>query len=83
MQEVLLRRIATDPNLEGVSLPAREGGGEMETLAKQVRERAYADDTKVWLRDMKQVGRLREIVREFESVSGQRLNISESVGVRF
>ena len=84
VQEVLLRRIATDkgtttsPALEGVRLPTRAG-----VTAREVRERAYADDTKVWLKNMEQVSRLREIVSEFEAVSGQRLNIQESVGVRF
>ena len=58
--------------------------GEMEP-GKQVelRERAFADDTGVALRDDSQIHRLFELFEEFEAVSGHKLNPEKTIGIRF
>ena len=82
VQEALLRKIREDPQLEGVMIPGPRG--EMEP-GKQVelRERAFADDTGVALRDDSQVRRLFELFEEFEAVSGHKLNPEKTIGIRF
>ena len=78
VQEVLLRMIATDPMLRGVSIPGRDEGSPIE-----LRERSFADDTKVFLETASQAPRLAATIRQYERVSGQWLDMSEAVGVLF
>ena len=47
----------------------------------EVRERGMADDTVVYIQDMKQVKRLFEIIAKYEKASGQSLNASKTCAI--
>ena len=76
VQETLLISIRRAPGLTGVKLSCDDAQG----VAK---ERCYADDTIVYLAGLGQVSTLMEVVKRFETASGQELNPAKSVGVIF
>lgn len=72
VQEALLSAIREDDQLEGIYIKSRSDEGEW--TMEELRERCLADDTMVYLKDVEQLPRLFEIIKEYELASGQRLN---------
>ena len=81
VQEALLSGIRESMNIEGIEV---ECGNELgEDSKTEVRERCLADDTVVYLKNIEQLPRLFEIIKDFEIASGQSLNPEKSSTILF
>ena len=76
VQEALLSGIREDPVLQGLTVSHHRENREVSV--SELRERCLADDTLVFLKNINQVPKLFQIIKEFELVSGQELNSVKS-----
>lgn len=78
VHEVFLRMIREDAQLKGIKIPG-PCGGMGRRVQREMRERGFADDTGVALAGFDQLPRLFQICREYEEISGSKLNEAKSV----
>ena len=66
VQEVFIRDLKADTSFEGMAIPGPGGVGK-----EELRVRAYADDTKLFLRSLHDARALQDAIARWEDASGQ------------
>ena len=74
VQEVFIRDLQADKSFEGVQIPGPGGVG-----TEELRVRAYADDTKLFLRSLRDAEGLQRAVRRWEAASGQIISAEKTI----
>jgi len=73
VQEVFIRDLQADRSFKGVVIPGPGGVG-----TEELRVRAYADDTKLFLRSLRDAEGLQRAVRRWEAASGQIISAEKT-----